>query len=268
MTDVMRDEQGSVDEVDAGVESALAELGLVIVAVGDEMHGEFPVVPGVCFPGTSFLRASVAATVADAVLGFHAIGALRPRLPVTLELDVHLFPEVADAREVHGVSRVVKAGQSVIVTSMDFRDGAGRLVGFGSGSFMAIPNPEFTAPPLDAVLARFGVPQGELCVPITDRIGLGCPEPGTAELACSPVVYNGSKAINGGMLAVAAEEAARTGDPEAVRIESIHMRYLRAIRVGPAIATADVHQGMARVEVRDASSDTVAAIATTRAGVA
>lgn len=88
MTDVMRDEQGSVDEVAAGVESALAELGLVVAGVGDEMHGEFPVLPTMCFPGTSFVRASVAATVADAVLGFHAIRALAPRLPVTLELDV------------------------------------------------------------------------------------------------------------------------------------------------------------------------------------
>jgi acyl-coenzyme A thioesterase PaaI-like protein len=266
MTGVMRDEQGSVDEVEAGVESALAELGLVVTAVGDEMHGQFPVLPTMCSPGTTFVRASVAATVADAVLGFHAIRALAPRLPVTLELDVHLFDEVEGVERLYGVSRVVKAGQSVIVTSMDFRDGGGRLVGFGSGSFMAIPNPEFTAPSIDAVLERFATPQGTLAVPLVERIGLVRTEAGTAVLPCRPVVHNGSKAINGGMLAVVAEEAALSGDPAATRIESIHVRFLRAIRVGPAVATADVHHGMARVDVRDASTDTVAAIATTRSG--
>jgi hypothetical protein len=35
--------------------------------------------------------------------------------------------------------------------------------------------------------------------------------------------------------------------------------------VGPAVATADAHGGMARVEVRDASTGGIAAVATTRA---
>ena len=54
--------------------------------------------------------------------------------------------------------------------------------------------------------------------------------------------------------------------PDARRLESVHLRYLRAIRVGPAVARADLHHGMGRVEVRDASNDAVAAIATTRSG--
>jgi hypothetical protein len=66
------------------------------------------------------------------------------------------------------------------------------------------------------------------------------------------------------MLAVAVEEAALSADPEARWIESMHLRYLRSVRVGPAIARADVHYGTGRVEVHDASTDTVAAIATTR----
>jgi len=79
-------------------------------------------------------------------------------------------------------------------------------------------------------------------------------------------VHNGSKAINGGLLAVAVEDAALSADPAADRIESLHIRFLRAVRVGPARARADVHHGMARVEVVDESSGAVAAIATTRAG--
>ena len=33
------------------------------------------------------------------------------------------------------------------------------------------------------------------------------------------------------------------------------MRYLRPVRVGPAVATAQVHDGLGRVEVRDGGSD-------------
>jgi len=253
---------------DIEVVSAFAEIGMAVEAVGDEMHGWFDVVPELWSPGTTTVRASVAASVADAVLGFHAIRALAPRLPVTLELDVHLFDEVNGVERVNGRSRVVKAGQSVVVTSMDFHDDAGRLVGFGSGSFMAIPNPGFSSPPIEAVLAHFAEPHPGLSAPLAERIGCVRTEPATAVLPCTPEVYNASKAINGGLLTVAVEEAALSGDPGAARIESLHIRFLRAIRVGPAIAVADVHRGMARVEVRDASSDRVAAIATTRSGTA
>ena len=267
MSDVAQDEQSDIPgEGTAG--NALAELGLVVESIGDEMRGEFEIAPTMWTPGTTSLRASVAAAVADAVLGFHSIRALAPRLPVTLELDVHLFDEIADVGRCIGVSRVVKAGQTVIVTSMDFRDDAGRLVGFGSGSFMAIPDPQFTAPSIDAVLERFGSQQGTLTTPLAERIGCVRTEPGVATLPCTPVVHNGSKAINGGMLSVAVEEAALSGDPGAARIESVHLRFLRGIRVGPAVARADVHHGMARVEVRDASTDAVAAVATTRSGSA
>jgi hypothetical protein len=87
---------------------------------------------------------------------------------------------------------------------------------------------------------------------------------GTAVLPCTPVVHNASAAINGGLLALVVEEAALSADPTAGRIESVQLRYLRAIRVGPAVASAELHHGMGRVEVRDASNDAVAAIATTR----
>jgi hypothetical protein len=43
------------------------------------------------------------------------------------------------------------------------------------------------------------------------------------------------------------------------------LRYLRPVRVGPAVATAEVRAGLGRVEVRDAGSgDRPVATATTR----
>jgi acyl-coenzyme A thioesterase PaaI-like protein len=130
---------------------------------------------------------------------------------------------------------------------------------------MAIPNPEFVAPAIDDVLERFATPMGRLPEPIAERIGCERVAPGETVLPCTPIVHNGSKAINGGLLAVAVEEAALSAGPVATRIESLHLRFLRAVRVGPARVRADVHHGMARVEVVDEASGAVAAIATTRA---
>jgi len=256
----------AIEEEPAEELSAVHDLGLTIEAVGDELHGLAPVVPTMWTPGTESLRISVAATWADALLGLHALRPFSPRLTVTLELDVHLFDEIAGVETVSARSRLVKAGQSVVVTSVDFFAEDGRLVGFGSGSFMAIPDPRFGVPPLDWVLARFAETSGALSVPLAERIGCERTEPGVAVLPCTPAVHNASKAINGGLLALAVEEAALSAEPDARRIESVHLRFLRAIRVGPALARADVHHGMGRVDVLDLSTDTVAAIATTRSG--
>jgi acyl-coenzyme A thioesterase PaaI-like protein len=245
-------------------DSAIDELGLATEAVGDELHGWADVRPAMWAPGTEMLRASVAMTWADALLGLHALKALAPRLTVTLELDAHLFDEVEGVERVRARSRLVKAGQTVIFTTLDFLDDDDRLLGFGSGSFMAIPDPQWKAPPIDDVLGRFREPRGVLTVPLAERIGCARAEPGTAVLPCTPVVHNATRAINGGMLAVAVEEAALSADPSARWIESMHLRYLRSIRVGPAVARAEVHHGMGRVEVHDASTDQVAAVATTR----
>jgi acyl-coenzyme A thioesterase PaaI-like protein len=245
-------------------QSAIDELGLAMEAVGDELHGWADVLPTMWAPGTEMLRTSVAMTWADALLGLHAMKALEPRLTVTLELDAHLFDDVAGVERVRARSRLVKAGQQVIFTTLDFLDDDGQLIGFGSGSFMAIPDPQWLAPPLEDVLVRFATPRGTLREPLAERIGCERVEPGCVVLPCTSVVYNASRAINGGMLAVAVEEAALSADPAARWVESMHLRYLRSIRVGPAVVRADVHYGMGRVEVHDAGTDKIAAIATTR----
>ena len=244
--------------------TVLDELGMRLVREGEEAVGEATVREEMWSPGTTCTRVTVAATWADAVLGMHAIVAFAPRLPTPLDLDVHLFDEVADAERILMRSRLVKAGSSVVVSAMDFRDQDGRLVGVGGASFMVVPDPSFVLPPVEVIFERFANPGGTLTVPLAERIGCTRDAPGVASLPCGPAVHNGSKAINGGLLTLAVEEAALTADPDAARIESVHVRYLRAIRTGPAVARADVHHHMGRVEVTDASTGKVAAIATTR----
>jgi hypothetical protein len=69
----------------------LRELGFTTRRVGDEMHGTASITPEMHVPGTAHLRTSILATWADNLAGLLAVSAMAPRVPVTLELDVHLY---------------------------------------------------------------------------------------------------------------------------------------------------------------------------------
>ena len=53
---------------------------------------------------------------------------------------------------------------------------------------------------------------------------------------------------------MAAEEAALSLAPGAT-LASLDLRYLQPVRVGPAVAQADVRDGLGRVEVHDAGNE-------------
>jgi acyl-coenzyme A thioesterase PaaI-like protein len=102
-------------------------------------------------------------------------------------------------------------------------------------------------------------------VPFAQRARCTVREPGVVELPRTPDGLNATGSINGGLLALAIEEAALSLTPGAT-LCSLALRYLRSVRNGPAVATAAVHHGLGRVEVRDAGdADRLAAVATTRA---
>ena len=79
---------------------------------------------------------------------------------------------------------------------------------------------------------------------------------------------NSAKTVNGGLIALAIEEAVlSTGDPAgpAGTLASMALHYLRPVRRGPAVATADVTGSVGTVEVRDAGGEHRLAVhATTR----
>jgi acyl-coenzyme A thioesterase PaaI-like protein len=75
---------------------------------------------------------------------------------------------------------------------------------------------------------------------------------------------NSTNTLNGGLIALAAEEAVLSLSPGAT-LSSLCLRYLRPVRVGPAVATATLTSGLGQVEVRDAGNENrLAALATTR----
>jgi len=244
-----------------------SELGLAVDVVGDELHGTASVIPEMFVPGTKCLRLSILATWADHVAGILAARTIAPRVSVTLDLDVHVHWAPVGVEAIQAAARPLKVGRSIIVMGVEFTADDGVPLGIGTASFMASPDATLTLPALTEGLAmsRAGARTRRLTVPFAERARCERREPGVAALAMADDGINSSNTLNGGLLALVVEEAALSAAP-GTTLASLAMRYLRPVRVGPALATADVSGALGRVEVRDAGrDDRVAVAATTRA---
>jgi acyl-coenzyme A thioesterase PaaI-like protein len=243
----------------------LAELGLAIDVIGDELHGTAAVHPEMCVPGTTCLRISVLAAWADHVAGLVAAQAVAPRVGVTLDLDVHLSREPSGLHAVRAIARLLKVGRAVAVVGIELITGDGDPVGVAAGSFMPAPDARLTLPPLADSLADARARTTRLTMPFAERARCERLKPGVALIPVSAEASNASKTLNGGLLALVVEEA-HLSAASGSTLASLAMRYLRPVRVGPAVAHAEVRFGLARVEVRDGGSDDrLAVTATTRA---
>jgi acyl-coenzyme A thioesterase PaaI-like protein len=240
----------------------MRDLGFGVQGTADEMRGSGHVVPEMWVPDTDVLRLSILAAWADIASGYIAVGLFTPGVPVTLDLDVHLHHPVVGVDEVDMVARVQKSGRSVTVLSVEMF-GDGKTIGFGHATFMASPNPSLRMPTVvsDEGLIRTHPPHLE--VPYAERAGCERHEPGVASIPMRPDGLNASDTLNGGLLALAVEEAVLSAEPGT--LSSLSMRYVRPVRVGPAVARAEAHNGLASVVVRDNGRDNnLAVIATTR----
>jgi acyl-coenzyme A thioesterase PaaI-like protein len=240
----------------------LSELGFTSRLVGDELHGTGAIAPSMHVPGTALLRTSVLAIWADMVAGMLTMRVIAPRVPVTLELDVHLYRPAPAAGRLRAIGRLAKSGRSVTVIEVDFLDERGERFGFGGASFMAAPDASRTLP------VRAGVDQPPreptLALPLADRAGCKREQPGTAVLPRTDDGRNGVGNVHGGLLALAAEEAVLSLVPGQT-LSSLGLRYLQPVPAGPAVATATISAGLGRVELRDAGrGDRLAATATAR----
>ncbi|MGD0699331.1 MAG: PaaI family thioesterase [Trebonia sp.] len=226
----------------------LAELGFTSRAVGGELHGTGAITPLMHVPGTALLRTSILAVWADMVGGLLTMRVIAPRVPVTLELDVHLYRPAPSAGRLRAVGRLAKTGRSVTVIEVDFLDEQGARFGFGGASFMAAPDASRTLPSRASVDRPPREPT--LTLPLADRAGCKREQPGTAVLPRTEDGLNGVGTVHGGLLALAAEEALLSLLPGQT-LSSLGLRYLQPVPVGPAVATATVTAGLGRVELRD-----------------
>jgi acyl-coenzyme A thioesterase PaaI-like protein len=232
----------------------VAELGFHLERVNGEIHGSATVVPEMYVPGTRAVRASIFASWTDVSTGYLAVNTFAPRVPTTLELDVHLLSEDAEPEDIFAVARLLKAGRSVVVAMVDFTDQLGRPVAFGTASFMAVPDPSVMMPREHLAPSATERPVGRLSRPFAERARCERLAPGVALLPRSDDGLNSANTVNGGLIALAIEEAVLSATPQTT-LSSMALRYLRPVRLGPAIATAKVRNGLGQVEVRDAGSD-------------
>src|SRR5487761_1367731 len=82
---------GSADEQRRMPRHMLSELGFGVRAVDGGLHGWAPLIPEMHAPGTNHLRTSILAVWTDLLCGLLAAQAMDGRVPVTLELDIHLY---------------------------------------------------------------------------------------------------------------------------------------------------------------------------------
>jgi acyl-coenzyme A thioesterase PaaI-like protein len=228
----------------------LRELGFTTRRAGDELHGRAVITPEMHVPGTVHLRTSILATWADMVAGLLAALAMGPRVPVTLELDVNLLRPAPAAGEVKAVGRTVKAGRSVFVAEVEFAVD-GEPAAIGAASFMAAPDPDVRLPHRMSI----DLPASDvrLAVPLAERADCARTGPGVATLPRSEDGLNASNTVNGGLLALVAEEAVLSLAPRD-SLCFLGLRYLQPARVGPVVATARLDSGVGRVEVCDAGN--------------
>jgi acyl-coenzyme A thioesterase PaaI-like protein len=230
----------------------LGELGFATRRAGADLHGTASITPEMYVPGTSHLRTSILATWADTLTGLLAAQVTAPRVPVTLELDVHLYRPAPATGTVHGIARTVKAGRSVFVAGVEFTSDGGEPLGIANGSFMLAPDPGVTFPfSLDVEMEA---QEQLLAEPLADRVGCERRGPGQAVLPRSEEGLNASGTVNGGLIALAAEEAVLSLVPGDT-LCSLALRYLQPARVGPVVAAASLREGLGRVELRDSGND-------------
>jgi acyl-coenzyme A thioesterase PaaI-like protein len=242
----------------------MRDLGFVVAGTDDEMRGSGHVTPEMWVPGTDILRMSILAAWADVAAGYIAIGLFNPGVPVTLDLDVHLHRPAVDIDELVMAARIQKAGRSVSVLSIDVT-ADGKTLGFAHATFMAAPNPSLRMPTVVRDEGLLQPHRARLEMPFAERAGCRRLAPGLASIPLRADGLNASGTLNGGLLALAVEEAALSAAP-GTTLASLTMRYVQPVRTGPAVARAEVHDGLGSVVVRDEGrDDRLAVIATTRA---
>ena len=200
-------------------------------------------------PGSSQVRASVLATMSDVWTGTLAGMACAPKLALTLDLTARIVGDVGGDR-LDIVGRLLKQGRTTIVAETDFRHPVtGAVVALSHATFVASPRPQDVVGPLSA-----GRTSGNaLNRPIAEALGAQVLSPGVVLIERGPYVNQPSGTLQGGVVAVLAELAAEslTG----ARVLELEVRYLSAVRVGPACTSAvTIDDHTVRVEVRDAGN--------------
>jgi uncharacterized protein (TIGR00369 family) len=219
------------------------ELGFEHWFADGQSRGRARVVPGLCVPGTPFVRIGVLAILADLVSGQPESGPVTP----TTDLSVHLV-RVRPMEWVYLAATVLKAGASLLfVETMLTADDEQEPFATSLATFMTRPVERLDHPdPVDVRLEQ----------PFAARIGAEVLRPGVVEMAPRDDILNVFHGtMQGGILATLGELAAESlwagGEPHLVT--DLDIRFLNRVKVGPVRATARRVVAGRRGEVVDVS---------------
>jgi len=204
------------------------ELGFEHWFADGQSRGRARVVPGMCVPGTPFVRIGVLAILADLVSGQPESGPVTP----TTDLSVHQV-RVRPMEWVNLAATVLKAGASLLfVQTMLTADDEREPFATSLATFMTRPVERLDRPePVDVRLDQ----------PFAARIGAEVLAPGVVEMAPRADILNAFHGtVQGGILATLGELAAESlwAADEAHLVTDLDIRFLNRVKVGPVRATA------------------------------
>ncbi len=261
--DHRRPQSNFADEPTLDHGGAIADLGLLTEQIGETVVGRAELAPEMCVPGTDIVRTSVLVAWADTVTGLLAGISVHPTITVTLDLELSLYRPVVAGGEITLVATTAKTGRQVTITRVVVTDVDGPAA-TGVASFVASPKPEHIAPP-GGFLSDRPTLRRRLDRPFAERALVRHDGVGVAEVPWTTDNLNATSSINGGLLALVAEEAVLSAAPGSM-LMTMSLRYLRAFRTGPARATATVRDGVATVDVIEGVGGRLGALATARLG--
>jgi uncharacterized protein (TIGR00369 family) len=204
------------------------ELGFEHWFADGQSRGRARVVPGLCVPGTPFVRIGVLAILADLASGQPESGPVTP----TTDLSVHLV-RVRPMEWVNLAATVLKAGALLLfVETMLTADDEQEPFATSLATFMTRPVERLDHPdPVDVRLDQ----------PFAARIGAEVLRPGVVEMAPRDDVLNVFHGtVQGGILATLGELAAESlwADGEPHLVTDLDIRFLNRVKVGPVRAAA------------------------------
>jgi acyl-coenzyme A thioesterase PaaI-like protein len=155
---------------------------------------------------------------------------------------------------------LLKSGRSVLASAVEFLDDRGEVFAEGAGSFMLAGDPSVRLPHTVS-FERTPLPPS-ITLPIAERAGCERRAPGLAVLPRREDGLNSSNTVNGGLLALAAEEAVLSLAPHTT-LSSLNLRYLRPVRIGPAVAKARLRDQLGMVDLYDEGAENRLAVTAT-----
>ncbi|HUA95138.1 MAG TPA: hotdog domain-containing protein, partial [Acidimicrobiales bacterium] len=226
----------------------LQELGFTVRSEGENLTGTAEILREMLVPGTDHLRTSILAMWTDTLSGLLAARTVAPAVPVTVELDVHLYRPLPSTGPVRAVGRSLRQGRTLSVAEVRFATDDGEPLAVGGGSFVTSPDPSVRLPS-NLSIGEDPPIGARLTMPLAERAGCERRSPGVAVLRRSEDGLNSARTVNGGLISLAAEEAV-LGLAPGRTLCSLGLRYLHPVRVGPVVAEATQLGDLARVELR------------------